>query len=290
MGASAKTLSRLISLHQRDLLRNGASIIELGAQQLFCRGQEDYVREVIRYFAEKNPGIARAESYDAGAIARFSDKALLGHLLTACGFAYRALDIFEAPNTTLFDLNLHSPGPELCGQFDLVTNLGTTEHVINQMLSMKTMHDLTKSGGLIYHDLPMAGYHYHGYFSYNPLLFHQLAAANDYRIILQYYSKGGATRAPAFMADNGYADLDYTDRGIEFILQKTTSAPFRLPLETSTSLGVSKTLWADENPYGEIGPAPDSHFNGARVSAGWRASRDIIGRLKRKLRSRLTSH
>lgn len=94
--------------------------------------------------------------------------------MNACGFKYCALDIFDAEDTILFDLNLHEVPKNLHQQFDLVTNFGTTEHVINQLLAMKTIHNLAKSGGIIYHDLPMSGYHYHGYFSYTPLFFFQL--------------------------------------------------------------------------------------------------------------------
>src|SRR5262249_19794625 len=133
-------------------------------------------------------------------ISRISNQGLMGELMTACGFAYCALDILPADWTIVFDLNLHEPGRDLTGRFDLVTNLGTTEHVIDQYRSMKTVHALAKPGGIIYHDVPLAGYHHHGYFSYNPLFFQQLAAVNEYTILLQSYSKGGVSHpAPSFM-------------------------------------------------------------------------------------------
>ena len=295
MGASAKILSRLVSLHERGLLKNGASIIELGAQELYCSGMEDYVAGVIRYFSERNPAIKKPEAYTGGELARFANKGLLGNLLKACGFAYRALDIFEAENTILFDLNIHSPGEDLYEQVDLVTNFGTTEHVINQYQAMKTMHELAKPGGLIYHDLPLAGYHNHGYFSYNPLFFHHLAVANSYKISMQHYSKGGRTAAPAFMIENGYPESHYVDCGIELIVQKTSSGPFRMPLETSTSLGISKTLWGDANPYVNQGPGLDADFD-ASVStsavilaqaSGRDLQRELVRRYRRKLSSLL---
>ena len=55
MGTSSKTLGRLTLLHGQGLLLNGAAIMELGAQELYCTGHETYVREIIRYFAGKNP-------------------------------------------------------------------------------------------------------------------------------------------------------------------------------------------------------------------------------------------
>jgi hypothetical protein len=170
--------------------------------------------------------------------------------MKACGFKYLALDIFNADDTILFDLNLQDPGPELAGQFDLVTNFGTTEHVINQYRSFKTAHELARPGGLIYHDLPFSGYHNHGYFCYNPIFFRHLAEANGYRVVMQHYSMTTVpTPTPDFMLENGYPDKGYRDGGIEFVLQKMSAAPFRMPLETSTSLDVNTEMWGDENPY-----------------------------------------
>ena len=74
MGASAKTLSRLVSLHQRGLLKNGASIIELGAQELYCSGMEQYVRDVISYFAKNNCNIRKSEEYTDKEIKEISNE------------------------------------------------------------------------------------------------------------------------------------------------------------------------------------------------------------------------
>ena len=42
MGVSVTPLSRIQYLHEKGLLLPGASIMELGAQQLYCRGKEDF--------------------------------------------------------------------------------------------------------------------------------------------------------------------------------------------------------------------------------------------------------
>jgi hypothetical protein len=254
VGASAKTLSRFADLHARGLLPASAAVIELGAQELYCSGQDDYVREVLRFFTDRNPALRPAADYTGDEIAAIAGRGMFSRMVKACGFSYLALDIFDADDTALFDLNLQDPGPELVGRFDLVTNFGTTEHVINQFRSMQTMHDLARPGGLLYHDLPFSGYHNHGYFSYNPLLFQHLADANGYEILMQHYSRAAApTPAPSFMIDNGYPEPHYFDAGIEFIFRKTADAPFRMPLETSTSLRVNGALWGADNPYAPVG-------------------------------------
>jgi len=291
MGASAKTLSRFISLHKRGLLNNGASIIELGAQVLYCTGKEKYVRDVIRYFSDNNPEIKKADEYTNAEIRQIANKGMFVKMMNACGFTYKALDIFEDENTIMFDLNIHSPEEGMCEKFDMVTNFGTTEHVINQYLSMKTIHELAKPGGLIYHELPMSGYHYHGYFSYNPLLFHDLADTNSYSIIIQNFSKASSpTPAPRFMTENGYSESHYFDSGIEYIFQKTSSDPFIMPLETATSLSVSKTLWHDVNPYSDLelnfGTGTDPFIGRSLVNvSGWELQRELLLRYRRKLAS-----
>src|SRR6185436_17673571 len=58
--------------------------------------------------------------------------------------------------TTRFDLNTDKVPPEW-GQFDLVTNAGDTEHVFNQVNCFTAIHDLTRVGGVMCHQLPVAG-------------------------------------------------------------------------------------------------------------------------------------
>jgi hypothetical protein len=68
------------------------------------------------------------------------------------------------------------------GAYDAVLNFGTTEHVVNQFHSFKTVHDLLTVGGFAYHQVPSIGYSDHGYFSYEPKFFRHLAEANGYEI------------------------------------------------------------------------------------------------------------
>lgn len=240
MAVTVKNLMRIMDLP--GLLPPGGAILELGAQQVHCRGQEDVVRQFIEHFAGRR-------DHGRKEIRRFADGGYFGELLTACGFDYRSIDLINGYNTILLDLNIHAPPEELCGRFDLVTNFGTTEHLINQLLAMKTVHEVTKPGGVIYHDLPMSGYLQHGYFLYTPVFFSDLAAANGYRIVRQYYSRTATpVTAPELMRENGFPDPDFTDFGIEFILQKTSDAAFRMPLDPTTSLSIDQSVWNAANP------------------------------------------
>jgi hypothetical protein len=43
----------------------------------------------------------------------------------------------------------HEPTPQkFVGDFDLVVNFGTTEHLLNQYNAFKVIHDATKVGGV----------------------------------------------------------------------------------------------------------------------------------------------
>ena len=65
-------------------------------------------------------------------------------------------------------------------QFDLVTNNGTGEHVFDQKIVFENMHNLTKVGGIMLNILPFSLSINHGFFNFQPVLFRDLAYANDY--------------------------------------------------------------------------------------------------------------
>ncbi len=93
---------------------------------------------------------------------------------------YMALDMHGSPESTFVDLNKEYSCNE---EFDLVTNLGTSEHIFNQAQVFRTIHDLTAVNGLMFHGLPYQGQYDHGFYNYHPTFFFDLAAANDYQII-----------------------------------------------------------------------------------------------------------
>ena len=77
----------------------------------------------------------------------------------------------------IFDLNKEDVSNEYRNKFDLVIDGGTLEHVFNIRVAMQNMDALVKTGGYIYHMLPLAGWVDHGFYSFSPTFF------------LDYYSK-----------------------------------------------------------------------------------------------------
>lgn len=101
------------------------------------------------------------------------------HRERGCG-RYESIDA-NGRGTVTHDLNL--PMPEGFGDFDLVTDFGTGEHVFNQFQVWKTVHHLTKVGGYIAFDRPSQGYRGHCFYNTHPNLILALADANAYDVI-----------------------------------------------------------------------------------------------------------
>ena len=92
---------------------------------------------------------------------------------------YIAVDLDGTEHSINFDLNNEYKDDK---KYNVVTNLGTSEHIFNQLAVFKTIHNLVSAGGLIIHQLPGQGYYDHGFYNYQPTFFFDLAQANNYQI------------------------------------------------------------------------------------------------------------
>src|SRR5579864_5740050 len=125
MGVSHKTMLRLIDIRNRGYLADGAAMLELGAQNLFCAGAEDILYKCVCDF------VGPSATVDRSLVDPLADGGSMAELMRLCGIRYCAVDIFAAQDAILFDLNNDRVPEHLSGKFDLVTNLGTTEHVMD---------------------------------------------------------------------------------------------------------------------------------------------------------------
>jgi SAM-dependent methyltransferase len=132
--------------------------------------------------------------------------AWLGDILSRAGFEYVAYDIFDGYRTTIFDLNANAVPAAQRGSFDLVLNCGTSEHVLNQYNVFNVMHDAVRVGGVMYHAIP-TGYLRHGYFTYTPMLFSDLARANEYEIVTMKFSGPQGWTAVSEQLVDRYPDM-----------------------------------------------------------------------------------
>lgn len=100
------------------------------------------------------------------------------------GFSYLALDVNTERDAVICDLNKDVRPQGIAGSYDLVTNNGTSEHIFDQCAVFRNAHTLCKVGGVILHCLPFTPWINHGFFNYNPILFRDLAGANQYDLIM----------------------------------------------------------------------------------------------------------
>jgi len=224
-------------------------ICEIGAQEVNFKGHERILREFVDRFPE---GARRVTSGD---IDRLAGCALAGELYTALGLSYVSMDITAVRDSIVLDLN-YDDAPEDClNSYDLVTNLGTTEHIANQLNAFKVIHDITKPGGYMYHELPYTGFLTHGLVNYTPKFFWMLCKSNFYEYVEMMViashipepmhgdvlagarfivSEDGRMRERIFDTGPGSGSSDgfrCQDSGIFCLMRKTFDAPFVPPVD-----------------------------------------------------------
>lgn len=97
---------------------------------------------------------------------------------------YNAIDLNGFDGSYEFDLNQDIKEVyEFHDTFDLVMNNGTSEHVFDQKNVFLNSHNLCSKDGYMLHMLPFFSWINHGFYNFNPILFFDLAIANNYEII-----------------------------------------------------------------------------------------------------------
>ena len=103
---------------------------------------------------------------------------------------YLAMDVNKRKDAIIVDLNYPLVYDvddtrkliEVGGEFCLVTNNGTSEHLFNQGQVFENIHNLCRLEGIMLHILPLTPWLNHGFYNYNPILFRDLARVNNYDI------------------------------------------------------------------------------------------------------------
>lgn len=97
---------------------------------------------------------------------------------------YFSIDINGANESFQFDLNQNiSQAYKFNERYELVINNGTGEHVFNQYSLYENIHNLTNKNGIMLHIMPFIDWVNHGFYNFNPILYADLAAANNYQIL-----------------------------------------------------------------------------------------------------------
>jgi SAM-dependent methyltransferase len=160
-----------------ELLPQGGALLELGQQNIAPGVPHEAVLACARKIhGDGSPARRVADRYDGVSHWPVSE------LFRDSQYRYRCLDLYDGEFTIVADLNkFEVPAEQRC-TFDLVTNVGTTEHVTDQVNAFRVIHDFAKVGANFLHNVPFTGYFNHGLYNYHPIFFVFLASANEYEI------------------------------------------------------------------------------------------------------------
>lgn len=178
---------------------NELSVIELGSQTLTFRLKDREFKDVPDYYDFL--GFTQYESID-----------------------------FDGKGTQTGDLNY----PKHVGTpYDLVTNNGTGEHIFNQAAIFETCHNVCKPNGVMLHVLPWINWRNHGFYNFNPVLFYDLAHANDYEILFMYAGDRDGNVSYENIDAKEIKRPDATDKNHMLVvaLRKKGSAAFKFPVQ-----------------------------------------------------------
>jgi hypothetical protein len=242
-------------LHSRGILsKRNMKILDIGCQNLFSIPEDEGLSFVLEHRVDDGGEQVRDAIRQLAARSTWprgiGEPVYFFEFATLCGLDYLAYDIFPGEKIKIFDLNRDSVPEHHRGRFDCVFNFGTTEHVFNQFNAFKVIHDLTRVGGHMFHQVPTAGYINHGYWVYSPRVFLELAQANNYEVSAFWITGPQGTslieneaRAPALVWDDslpenarlGWQQNPVPNALINALLLKKGREEFRLVLDTTTS-------------------------------------------------------
>lgn len=169
------------------------------------------------------------------------------NLYESLGFNYTSIDIDneeknEDPNSNIImDLNFDYLENAHFNKFDLVTNYGTSEHLLNQLNFFKTMHDLTNKNGLMIHELPCMFGINHGMFKYEPKFFTDLARSNSYEI-LGFWSVLDPPSLELYKWDEKFEIENSKDMYIICVFKKTNENEFCVPLCANYEMKIKNSV------------------------------------------------
>jgi SAM-dependent methyltransferase len=177
MGLRREFLQDLLTLKRSGALDGARRVIEIGSQQLddSFLASADLLDQARQIFGGTKVDLGSPSGADFARSAPPSRP-----FWRSIGFQYATIDLDTRHDAIPLDLNTDQVPERLRRQFDLVINTGTTEHVANQAQAFRIIHDLTRKGGVMFHEVP-AGSWNHGLVNYTPKFFLLLHKQNDYQ-------------------------------------------------------------------------------------------------------------
>lgn len=225
MGIGAQSIALYRQFAVNGLFKDVARVVELGSQDVRCRGYEPLLRSLFVAAEREVPSSRELQRLATG-----SGRALY----EALGFNYACIDPDEKHGALALDLNFDSVPHNHRKLYDLLINHGTTGHLVNQHNAFEVAHDLTRMGGLMLHVLPCFNYFNHSLYTYRPEFFRSLAQCNRYRLMGMWLNID--PDQPSFLpwSDDLLQRLPVADRcdgALAVLFQRREDAPFKAPVE-----------------------------------------------------------
>lgn len=278
-------MHHLNEMMEKRLFSPACRILDLGSSNLYCAEAQEIQQFILNY----NP---RADRHEVDRVANKlaagsayipnkggTNEAFVGELFEAAGMEYLSFDIAPGYKTMVLDLNRESLPRRYQRHFDLVLNVGTTEHVFNQLNCFKLVHEATRQGGFMCHLLPASGHLNHCYFTYTGRFFFDLARFNEYDLLDFAFTEPDSSTSSILESVESYAihlpalqqylarqvrrasasalnSLALADVGIMAVFKKRHDNQFIGAVETSTSAGGAQdTVLAAYTPPIRVGEA-----------------------------------
>ncbi len=248
MGMNDAMLCLYTDLQNGGLFAGIDSVAELGSQTLRMQNPERLEALLTAFNRPLPPPEELARFIGDSAKNNASLRTLYGYL----GFErYTSIDIDAAHGAIAIDLNFDEVPEEHHGAYGLTTNLGTSEHILNQANVFKVIHDLTAPGGLMLNVNPFIGFFEHGFFNYQPNFFQAIARYNAYEMLGLWVNHEPNLEFVPLVEWWGPRNRVF-EVGQDYLLvtlsRKTQDAPFFMPVQGHYEAGLPPASRARYRP------------------------------------------
>jgi hypothetical protein len=175
MGLGPPVLELYRQLKLQGAFAGITNVMELGSQDFWCP-QQNLIKALFKAFGRPEP--------EPRLLTTSNTQQQPARLLyEALGIAYNCVDVDGRTGTLVLDMNFDKIPEDEHNKYGLVTNHGTSEHILNQYNVFEMMHNLTMTSGVMVHAVPFTVHLEHGFFNYQPNFFEALARYNSYETI-----------------------------------------------------------------------------------------------------------
>jgi len=204
-------------------------VLDVGAQDLRISSLDE--------LDSLNEFIGKSGSTNLMAFDTFPQIVTAKNIYERAGWSYTNIDVDERPGTLRVDLARFEI-PKTSKKFDLVVNVGTSEHLANPIAAFALMHELCAEGGVIYNDVPLFGFGNHGLINPTPKFWHALIWMNGYdplKLTVRAFDESSVDKGN-FYHDylsymSGLSEIQNISHIIRVVLRKTSPTIFVVPYD-----------------------------------------------------------